>query len=162
VLTGALADESRTIRYYAALQLSTLGADVGKPAIPVLLSIVENEKDSDLVERAKLALLRLDPQALTRAAPPRAARDPAQRGRQARWFRLRIYEPGGSKPKVSINLPIALADMLFQSLPESAKADLRRDGYDAEKLWEKMRALGPTEILTVEGDDGGKIQIWME
>jgi hypothetical protein len=52
--------------------------------------------------------------------------------------------------------------MLFQSLPESAKEDLRRDGYDAEKLWEKMRALGPTEILTVEGDDGGKIQIWME
>jgi len=163
VLVDAVADPSRTIRYYAALQLSTLGPEVGKPAIPVLLSIVENEKDPDLVERAKLALLRLDPRALTRTVPPEpGSRPPAPRGREARWFRLRIFEAGSSKAKVSVNLPIALADMLFQSLPEDAKADLRRDGYDAEKLWARLRALGPTEILTVEGQDGGKIQIWME
>ena len=37
---------------------------------------------------------------------------------------MRITEKGGTRPKVSINLPLGLAEMLFKSLPEDAKASL--------------------------------------
>jgi len=159
VLTDALADPSRTVRYFAALQLSTLG-EAGRPAVPVLKRIVAEEKDEDLVERAKLGLLRLDPSALSAhvlgAAPPPGPR------RGAGWIRVRIYKKGRERPEVSVNLPVALAEMVFKSLPEDARGELRRKGYDADNFWDRLKSLGPTEILTIEGDDGERVQIWLE
>ncbi len=158
ILTDALADPARTVRYFAALQLSTLGP-AGRPAVPVLKKIVAEEKDEDLVERAKLGLLRLEPGALgaTGAAPPASG---LRTG--AGWIRVRIYEKGGSKPKVSVNLPVALAEMVFKSLPDSAKDGLRLKGYDADNFWGRLRKLGPSEIISIEGDDGERVQIWLE
>lgn len=155
----ALADPSRTVRYFAALQLASLGPEQGKPAVPVLREILAREKDDDLVERAKLALLRVDRSALEAAAP--APPRPAP-GRSAAWVRIRIYERGESKPTVAINLPVALADLVFKALPDQAIADLRREGYDARSFWQALKKTGPAEILTVEGKDGERIQVWLE
>src|SRR6185503_3056510 len=84
------------------------------------------------------------------------------RTREAHWVHVRITERGGTKPKVSINLPLGLAEMLFKSLPEDAKADLRREGYNPETFWVRLRQLGPSEIISIEGDEGERIQIWTE
>ncbi len=158
VARDALSDPSRTVRYFAALQLASLGTAEGKAAVPVLREILAEEKDEDLVERAKLALVRLDRTALAEApAPP-----PRRGGREASWVRVRIYEKGASKPNVAINLPVALADLVFKSLPDDAVADLRKEGYDARTFWERLKKTGPAEILTVEGDDGERIQVWIE
>lgn len=158
VARDALADPNRTVRYFAALQLASLGTEAGKAAVPVLREILAQEKDEDLVERAKLALLRLDRKALSGAASP----DPRRGAREAAWVRVRIYEKGASKPGVSINLPVALADLVFKSLPDDAVADLRKEGYDARTFWERLKKTGPAEILTIEGDDGERIQVWIE
>jgi hypothetical protein len=158
VARDALADPNRTVRYFAALQLASLGTEEGRAAVPVLREILAKEKDEDLVERAKLALLRLDRTALSEAAPP--ARRPG--AREASWVRVRIYEKGSSKPEVSINLPVALADLVFKSLPDDAVADLRKEGYDARTFWERLKKTGPAEILTIEGGDGERIQVWIE
>jgi hypothetical protein len=158
VALEALADPSRTVRYFAALQVASLGPEAGKPAVPVLREILAEEKDEDLRERAKLALLRVDRQALSAEASPA----PRPRGREASWIRVRIYEKGASKPGVSINLPVALADLVFKSLPDDAVADLRREGYDARTFWDRLKKTGPAEILTVEGDEGERIQVWIE
>lgn len=155
----ALADRSRTVRYFAALQLASLGPEHGKPAVKVLQEILAQEKDEDLVERAKLALLRVDRSALPDAAPAPA---PKPRGRGASWVRVRIYEKGESKPNVAINLPVALADLVFKALPDEAMADLRKEGYDARSFWEALKKTGPAEILTIEGKDGERIQVWLE
>ena len=169
VLRSSLSDPSRTVRYYTALQMSGLDAEMGKLAAPVLCQILEKEKDADLVDRAKLGLMRWDPAALSgcggatataRTTPPTAAR--GARTREAHWVHVRITEKGGTKPKVSINLPLGLAEMLYKSLPEDAKADLRREGYNPESFWAKLRQLGPSEIITIEGDEGERIQIWTE
>jgi hypothetical protein len=173
VLRSALGDPSRTVRYYAALQMSGLDAEMGRLATPVLRQILDQEKDADLVDRAKLGLMRWDPSALsatatatsTAPAPGRAPASAAPRPgrvRDAHWVHVRITEKGGTKPKVSINLPLGLAEMLFKSLPDDAKADLRREGYDPETFWERLRKLGPSEIISIEGDDGERIQIWTE
>jgi hypothetical protein len=156
ILTEALADPSKTVRYFAALQLSTLGP-AGRPAVPLLKKIVAEEKDEDLVERAKLGLLRLEPSALTSSSPP-----PSGPRRAAGWIRVRIYEKGGGKAKVSVNLPVALAEMVFKSLPEDVRGELRLKGYDADNFWDRLRKLGPSEIISIEGDDGERVQIWLE
>jgi hypothetical protein len=161
VAREALADSSRTVRYFAALQVASLGPEVGKPAVPVLKEILAQEKDEDLVERAKLALLRVDRAALAEASPGPAPRAPGK-SREASWVRVRIYEKGSARAKVSINLPVALADLVFKSLPDEAMADLKREGYDARTFWQRLKKTGPAEILTIEGEDGERIQVWIE
>jgi tetratricopeptide (TPR) repeat protein len=158
ILRDALSDSSKTVRYFAALQLSSLGPGAGRDAVPVLQQIVQEEKDTDLVDRAKVGLLRLDPGALSRTP---GAGAPLSRG-ESRWLKVRIFEKGSGKPKVVVNLPIALADMVFKSLPDDAKRELETKGYDAENFWQQLKAAGPTEIIDIEGDEGEKIQIWIE
>jgi hypothetical protein len=157
ILKEALGDTSKTVRYYAAFQLGGLGPDVGQPAVPVLKRILEEEKDEDLVERAKLYLLRLDPGALTRARPV-----PGLAPREAGWLRLRIYSRGQSRPEVSINLPMALAEMVFKSLPDEVRTELGHRGYEASNFWDHLKKMRPAEILSIEGKDGSRVQIWIE
>jgi len=148
------------VRYYAALQLSSLGAEVGRPAVPVLKTILEKEKDDDLVERAKLGLLRIQPEALAGAREGGSGEGAS--GASAGWIRVRVRKPGQSRPSVSINLPVALAELVFKSLPEDARRELRERGYDADNFWDRLKKLGRTEILTIEGDEGERIEIWIE
>jgi hypothetical protein len=162
IATDALGDPSSIVRYFAALQVASLGPDAGKAAVPVLKEILAREKDQDLVERAKLALLRLDRDALAEAAPRESPRRAKGKDRAAGWVRVRVYEKGVAKPKVAINVPVALADLVFKSLPDDAIADLRREGYDARTFWEAVKKTGPAEILTIEGDEGERIQVWIE
>jgi hypothetical protein len=166
VLRDALSDPSKTVRYYAALQMSGLDAEMGRLAAPVLRQILVQEKDPDLVDRAKLGLMRADPAALGRpgepAVRPAPAAPRAAKGGEARVVRIRVTEKGADHPKVSINLPLALAEMIFKSLPDDVKDDLRRDGYDAENFWVKLRELGPSQIISIDGEDGERIQIWTE
>jgi hypothetical protein len=161
IALDSLKDPSRTVRYFAALQVASLGVEQCKPAVPVLQEIISKEKDDDLVERAKLALLRCDRNALPAAAPSPVPAPNRARG-QATWVRVRIYEKGHSKPNVAINVPVALADLVFKALPDEAIADLRKEGYDARSFWEAVKKTGPAEILTVEGKDGERIQVWLE
>ena len=160
IARDALGDPSSVVRYFAALQVASLGPQAGKPAIPVLKEILAREKDQDLVERAKLALLKLDRNALAQAAPE-APRGPGK-PRTAGWVRVRIFEKGVARPKVAINVPVALADLVFKSLPDDAIADLKREGYDARTFWEALKKTGPAEILTIEGENGERIQVWIE
>jgi hypothetical protein len=160
VAIGALSDSSSVVRYFAGLQVASLGPEAGKPAIPVLKEILAKERDEDLVERAKLALFRLDRRALAEASPEPGRRP--TKTRPSSWVRVRIWQKGASKPQVAINVPVALADLVFRSLPDDAIADLKREGYDARKFWEALKKTGPAEILTIEGEDGERIQVWIE
>jgi hypothetical protein len=163
VIDAGLDDPARTVRYYAAFQLAGLGPAAGKRAIPVLRRIIEEEKDEDLVDRAKLYLIKLDPQSLSRLEPQVSAQaHVGARRADGRMLRVRIFKEGFPRPKVTVNLPMTLAELLFKSLPEEAKRDLQRKGYDADHFWDQLKKLGPTEIIDIEGDDGEKIQIWIE
>jgi hypothetical protein len=57
---------------------------------------------------------------------------------------------------------MALADLVFKSLPEDTRRELRRKGYDADNFWDHLKKLGPTEIIDIRGGDGEKVQIWIE
>lgn len=158
VLQEGLTDPSKTVRYYAALQLGGLGAPSSREALPVLKQMLANETDADLLDRVRIVLLRLDPKSLSQPAP--SARHPG--GGPARMLRVRVYEKGKPSPKVSINVPVALAEILFDSLPPDAKSELKRKGYDSDNFWPRVKALGPTEVIDIEGDDGERIKVWLE
>ena len=50
-----------------------------------------------------------------------AERSTAKRKKDDKEDAKKGAKKGGTKPKVSINLPLGLAEMLFKSLPEDAK-----------------------------------------
>jgi len=157
VLKQALGDSSRQVRYYAAFQLAGLGSAEGQAAVPVLKGILAAETDPDLVERAKLYLIRLDPRALTKAEERSSPRGPS-----VSWIKVRVFKKGRPLPEVSVNLPMALAELVFKSLPDDAKRELGRQGYDAENFWQRLKKLGPTQILEIDDGEDGRVQIWTE
>ena len=158
VLQEGLTDPSKTVRYYAALQLGGLGAPTSRDALPVLKQMLANETDPDLLDRVRIVLLKLDPKSLSQPVPSGGRAG----GATPRMLRVRVFERGQTKPKVSINVPVALAEILFESLPDDAKADLKKKGYDADNFWPRVKALGATEVIDIEGDDGDRVKVWLE
>ena len=149
------------VRYYAALQLAGLGKDLGAPAVPVLKEILAKETDDDLTERAKVALLRLDPGALAPAPPARRGRPrprppgppgsgygSTRRGRRPRRSRSTCPSPWPSSSS--------------RACPTRRVRELEQEGIDARTFWDRLMKLGPSEILSVEGKDGERVQIWLE
>ena len=173
----ALADDRPAVRYFGALQVASLPALAdARKATSVLREIVTRSKDADIVERAKLQLLRLEPKSLPVAAlagplPPAAGS--AKDGRSAsagasskepegtaRLLRIRITKNG--KQNVSVTVPFSLAEFVFSSLPQSTKRSLEEKGYDAEGFWKRLRALNIRELVTIVGEEGETIEIWIE
>src|SRR5262245_44347549 len=66
-VTRALTDSSKQVRYFAAIRASYLTADrkITQLATPILREILKAEQERELVDRAKIALLRIDPNALS-------------------------------------------------------------------------------------------------
>lgn len=162
VLQDALSDPSRTVRYFTALQASGLGGDLARASVPVLCEILQKEKDDDLVQRAQLGMLKADPDALARCGAAAPSPPPRTAGRAVSFLRVRIQERSGKDEKVSITVPIALADLVMKSLPDEAHEELKRKGYDALTFWSKLRSLGPMQIVDIQGEDGERIQVWTE
>jgi hypothetical protein len=162
VLTEALSDGDKTVRYYAALQLADLGKDVGRSAVPVLKEIVTKEKDEELVGRARLKILKIDPDALTEVRPRPTPTPGNSRPRGATWVKVEVFRRGRPTPEVRVNLPLGLAELIYDSLPDDARRELKGKGFDAEKFWKKLRGMAPSEILKIETKDGEVIQIRLE
>ena len=96
ILKEALADPSRTVRYYAAFQLAGARARRGPAAVPCCWSIVAEEEDPDLVERAKLGLLRLDPRP---ARTKRRGAFGAAWRQSASWLKVRDLREGAARAR---------------------------------------------------------------
>ncbi len=146
---------NKTIRYYAAYKLSLVPdkAEAAK-SVPFLEKIVRMEKDPELTDRARIALMRISPDSL------KAVEDRHPDTREPRMFHLRITQKG-SKERVDLNLPWALADLALGSMSDADKASLRAKGYDINKIVNDLSRSKGT-ILRIEGEDGSLIEIWID
>lgn len=152
-----LEHKNMVVRYYAAYKLS-LAKDkkTAVKAAPVLVRIVETENDPELLDRARIALLRVSPESLKDVED----RTPVRVG-SPRMLRIRIREGGRKEPVFSLNIPFALADLALSALDEDDKAALRKKGYDIKKIMGDLtRSKG--SILKITGDDGSVIEIWID
>jgi tetratricopeptide (TPR) repeat protein len=152
-IEGLLGNKNKVVSYYAALKLSYM-PDRGSAAraLPVLLRILEQEQDEELRDRAKIAVMRIDPGRLKGAADPK---------RRAAGTLLRIYvaEKGDPKGKISIAIPLALADVALRSLGAKEKQALKREGYDAERLLAQL--LDEGKKIDIQAEDV-TVRIWIE
>ncbi len=161
-LESSLKDPNKEIRYFAAIRCSPLkDRALTSTVIPVLKEIVAREKEEDLVNRARIALLRLEPAELSKKAE--APLEPKKREPKSdsRMFHLVVYQQGVSKPVVELNIPVSLAQLAINALDESARQEMRKKGFDVDNVWEDLKRLGPTNILTFR-DEESTIKIWIQ
>jgi len=156
-IESRLGHANKVVRYYAAYKLSFVSdKKEAAKAAPVLERIVETEKDPELLDRARIALLRVSPERLM-SAEQRAPRT----GTTARMLRIRIRAAGEREPAFEINIPFALADLALGALDEEDKAALRKKGYDINRILNEL-SRSKERILRIAGDDGSVIEIWID
>ncbi len=148
-----LSHSNRVIRYFAAIRLSQVeDKKIAAKAIPVLKEIIQKEKDDELRDRAKIALLRIDPDVLKDL-------EEEMPERRARLLKIRAWKDG--KLTLKINIPWALADLAFGSMSEEERAELREEGYDLETITKTLMAEGGI-IEIINPEEGTVIKIWIE
>ncbi|MFC2166061.1 tol-pal system YbgF family protein [Acidobacteriota bacterium] len=140
-----LSSENKVVMYWAAFKISR--ADDKKVALkakPVLLTILEEERDAELRDRAKIYLLRIDPDALQEYEEEKYERN-------AKILKFRVYKKGKKEPEFSLNIPWALADLALSSIPDDLKEELREEGYDLDKIAKELtRVRG--NIIEIKGE----------
>ncbi len=150
-----LRSPNRGVRYYAAIQLSFVkDPQAQERALPILNEILEESRDDELRDRAKLAILRIDPDAYEDIDE-----DPGER--QARIMCIRIYKEGRSRPALKLNIPWALADLAFSAISVEDKARLRRKGYDLDRIVRQLLELKGEVLEIYDEDDGVIFRIWI-
>lgn len=152
-ITRRLGDRNKVVSYYAAFKLSYL-PDRGQArlALPVLEAILKNEKDEELRDRARIAVMRIDPSRLK--DKPGAGRTVA-----GRMLKIRILDRKSGKEEVLLKLPMALADLAIRSLSPEQKRSLDRQGYDLDDILARLTGEGlKVEIKSEEGT----FQMWVE
>jgi tetratricopeptide (TPR) repeat protein len=151
-IEGRLESPNKVIRYYAAFKLSYVkDKAVSSRAVPTLRRIIESEPDAELKDRAKIALLRVDPGALKAIGDDRSEA-------HVRILKIQVFERG--KKKIDINIPWALADLALQAIPDEEKSVMRKKGYDLDRI---INELAKTKSSIIEINDADSvIKIWIE
>jgi len=149
-----LSNSNKVVRYYAAFELSYIkDKKVAAQGIPVLKEILAKEKDPKLGDRAKIALLRINPEALKNIEEQRYQN-------QARILKIRVYEKPQKKLKLSLNIPWALADLALGAIPNEEKTLMRQKGYDLDKIIHELTRI-KGNIIEIEGEEI-IIKMWID
>ena len=147
-----ISSSNKVVRYYAAVQLSYVKAKrIADRSVPVLKQILKDEKNAELRDRAKIALMRVSPEALADVEEPLSARKPRM---------LRVFIGGDRGERIEFSIPWSLADLALGALSEEDKAALRAKGYDIAKIIRDLQSAKGNFIEIIA--DGKRFKIWIE
>lgn len=147
-----ISSPNKVVRYYAAVQLSYVKEKrIADRSVPVLKQILKEERSEELRDRAKIALMRVSPEALADVEEPPSAKKPRM---------LRIFIAGERDQKFEFAIPWSLADLALAAMSEEDKAALRAKGYDIAKIIRDVQS-AKGNILEIIAD-GKRIKIWIE
>lgn len=145
--------ENRVVSYYAAFKLSYLpDRKTAARALPVLQTILDKEKDEELRDRAKIAVMRIDPSRLK-------GMDQQNRELTDKMLKIRIFDKNNAEGKVALNIPLALADLALKSLSQEQKRSLQKQGHNLDEILTQLTAKGMKIDIR---DKDSVIQIWVE
>ncbi len=151
-----LQSSNRVIRYYAAIQLSFVKDQrASESALPVLKEILEKTRDEELRNRAKLAILRIDPDAFEEFGEEADSRG-------AKVMYIRIYQDGLQRPSLKLNIPWALADLAFAAISKEDKTRIREQGYNLDKIVRQLLEMRGEVLEIYDAVDGVTIKIWIK
>lgn len=147
-----LKSKQPAVRYYAAFKLSyAKDKTIAERAVPVLKRMIADEADEELVDRAKIALMRINPKYLKKLSGSKSLEN--------RVLKIRAYNKKEKRDTVSISIPFGLARLALEALPEEEKALLEKKGYHLDKLLETLTE--SREIIRIEVEDI-IFKIWIE
>lgn len=152
-----LLSESDVIRYYAAFELSYIAdKNIAVRAVPILQRILQEEKDVRLRDRAKIALLRIDPEILKdleEEGPPKF---------NVRVLKFSVHKIGEKKPDFFISIPWSLADLIFSIIPEQSRKSMKSQGFDIDHIIADLTKLKGKVFEIRDDEEGIVIKIWLE
>jgi hypothetical protein len=168
LLREGLASRSEYVSTLAAIRASDQkDEELRRAALIVLKKAYDRETDPEIRNQALIAILKIDP----RQVPPPSAPMGSQRttgGNQAKGptlIRVTVYNKALKRYDVKVNLPVAFARMLVDSLGEDQKHELqegaRQKGIDLDDIFEAIQKAGAGRLLEVEDADS-RIEIWIE
>lgn len=144
---------NRIVSYYAAIRLSYLeDKREASKAIPILKKILEEEEDEELKDKAKIALLRIDPDYFQEYEEKRGER-------RLLLLKFKVISKRTQAETFSLSIPWALADLALANIPEDAKAELRKEGYDLDRILKEVIEGG--RIIEIETKET-IIKIWID
>ncbi len=143
-----MASSNKVVRYCAAFKTSYITDRVqAAKSVPILKNIIRDEKDAELRDRARIALMRVDPEALEGMG------EDGKSQAKTRLLRIEVTEAG--KAKIKINIP--LADL---AIPPKEKQMLRQKGYNLERI---MKDLEKTKMSIIEiSEEKTLIKLWID
>jgi len=146
--------KNKTIRYYAAFTLSKAkDKKYARKTVPVLKNIIETEKDEDLRDRARIYLLRVDPDAYHEMEEEPFIK-------RSSILNIRVQNRGKRTPEFSISIPWALADLALRAIPAEVWEELSKEGYDIDKIVKDITQF-KGRILEIKTKDS-VIKIWIK
>jgi tetratricopeptide (TPR) repeat protein len=130
------------VRNYAAIKLSYVrDKKIAAEAVPVLKRIIRNEDDPELVDRAKIALMRINPKYLRQVSPAKT--------KKFSTLFIRVFSIEDDKEVFSFSFPFALAKLALEALPDEQKDMLKEKGHDLEGIINTViRDMEPIRIKT--------------
>jgi len=153
-IESRLSSPNRVVRYYAAFKLSYFREkSLAQKSLPVLKEIVQEEKDAELRDRARIALLRVSPESLSQLEEQSSLKKPLV-------LKIRVEKKGKKEPEVFITIPWSLADLALRAIPEKDKEKLRQQGYDIERIIKDLNR-NKGQIIEIR-DAETIIKIWIE
>jgi hypothetical protein len=146
----------KAVRYYAAVQLSYVKEKrIADRSVPVLKRIIEEETSGELRDRARIALLRVAPEAL-------AGVEERRDEKRARMLRIEVLDPVTKKAVFKLTIPWALADLALTAIPDDQKAAIRAQGTDINRILRDLQASRGTVFEVNDPKSGTVLRIWIE
>jgi len=153
-LEDRLDSRNKVIRSYAAIQMSkSRDRRLAETTIPILLSIAQEESNAELRDRAKIALLRISPESLSKLEGRPVVR-------RNNTLHIEVVDEGLKRVLFSIAIPKALADLALSAVPADDMQAIRQQGYDIPRIMRELETSGRS--LFELRADGKYIKIWVD
>jgi tetratricopeptide (TPR) repeat protein len=151
-----LPNSNKVVRYYAAVQLSYVKeVRIADKSVPVLKQIIKEEKNTELRDRARIALLRVSPDALAEIENHRDVK-------RVRMLKIVVTDDRTKKMEFQLNIPWALADLALSAIPDKEKAAIRQKGYDINRILKDLESAKGTVLEIKDTKEGKTFKIWIE
>lgn len=166
-LDEGLSNPSAYVSTLAAIRASDTRDDALRGrALVVLKRALATQSEPDIRNEILIAILKIDPKQVPSPAPratPAAASDAA--AHPPTLIRMTIFNKEEGRYDLKINLPVAFAQMLLNSLGEDAKSEMRREagrrGINLDDVFEAIQKAGPGRFLEVDTEES-RIEVWIE
>ncbi len=166
-LDEGLSNPSAYVSTLAAIRASdTRDEALRGRALVVLKKALATQSEQDIRNEILIAILKIDPK---QVPPPAPRATPAEGSASAAHpptlIRMTIFNKEEGRYDLKINLPVAFAQMLLNSLGEDAKSEMRQEagrrGINLDDVFEAIQKAGTGRFLEVDTEES-RIEVWIE